>query len=89
MIEEEKTHKDISVKKELLSHVYITDILMINSTYKQVFEQMIDHVMFSFEDLLLAWIHLDENQDMFEIGLSNWIQFIDEKHSRELLQEIQ
>gem|GEM_PF-6960711 len=56
--------------------------------YKQPFEHMIAHVMHSYKDLLQKWISLDENKEFFEVGKTNWIDFIQEKNMRELLQEI-
>jgi len=83
-----ETSKKLNLKKQLIDHLYISDILMVWNMYKQPFEHMIAHVMHSYKDLLQKWISLDENKEFFEVGKTNWIDFIQEKNMRELLQEI-
>ncbi len=80
--------KNASLKKELISHLYISDILMLSNEEKVVFEGMIDHLLDSFKDLLKSWIVLDENQEFFALWHSNRTTFIQDKNNKQLLEEI-
>ena len=72
---------------ELLTKIYIQEILHVDEYYLKKFVQVIDRVAGTFQDIIQQRLELDDNKEYFRIGMENWIAFTKDKTDDEIMKK--
>ena len=63
------------IHKDLLMKIYIRHVLFLDDYYDEKITKIIEDVMDTFQEILIQWISLDDNQDYLRIAFDNRLQF--------------
>ncbi len=72
---------------ELLTSIYVQEILHLDEYYYKKFVQVIDRVTDTFQDIIQLWLELDDNKEYLRIGMDNRMAFTHDKQPDEIMKK--
>lgn len=72
---------------ELLTKIYVQEILHVDEYYSKKFIQVIDRVTDTFQDIIQSRLSLDDNKEYFRIGLDNRFAFTKGKEADDIMKK--
>lgn len=83
---ERESWKDLNISA--LKKIYIMEILFLSEEYYYIAEKIIDDILIKYDDILSEWLNIDDNSSYLILAYDNWINFIFEKSSQQILSEV-
>ena len=77
-----------NMKISSLKKIYIMDILWISQDYYFYFEHALDEILNRYDNILLEWINIDENNIYFTLWYENWLNFTHDKEDARIIWDV-
>lgn len=84
--EEINLNKDL--KLDELKKIYITEILLISSDDYNIFENILDKLIYDYIDFFKEWLNIDDNKMHFKLAYDNWINFLKENKNDDIFGKV-